>query len=394
MAIGWNWRAWATPIVALVGLILILWWWFERPQTDPLEGPRAATAGHFRPANILRIDIHTHITRDGRARASRILARYGVQTALNASGGEAYEPGVRPGAPLATRIIPYCHLDLGLFAAEPPEAFVRHMVADLEACKERGGVGMKISKFLGLGLEDGDGNLVAVDDGRLDAIFEAAGRLRLPVLLHSGDPVAFFEADDGDNERHAELAAHPDWSFHGLRPGRGGARWPTWEEVFRQYERRVARHPGTTFIGAHFGNAPEDPARVEAMLTALPNLVVETGARVPELGRQAPDRLRRIFIRFQDRILFGTDIGISQGGQVLGSSGAEPDREDRIAPFFAAHFLFFETARRGFAHPTPIQGDWTIDGISLPAPVLEKLYHRNAARVFGLSDAAASDPDR
>jgi predicted TIM-barrel fold metal-dependent hydrolase len=203
----------------------------------------------------------------------------------------------------------------------------------------------------------------------------------MPVAIHTGDPKAFWQRPDAGNERFAELAAHPRWSLWG-RPV------PSWEELYRALERRVARHPRTTFVAVHFGDAPEEPRRVEAMLDRYPNLLIDTAARIPEIGRRDrdPAAVRRVFLRHQDRVLFGTDLqlGRSEASLALGSGGDRPPARGDVDHFFAATWRYFETADRGFAHPTPIQGEWTIDGIDLPDAVLDKLYRRNAARLLGL----------
>ena len=155
----------------------------------------------------------------------------------------------------------------------------------------------------------------------------------------------------------------------------------------------MARHPNTTFLGAHFGNAPEEPQRVARMLERYPNLYIETGARIPEIGRHDPGPMREMFIRFRERILFGTDIQMGSESWILGSAGAQPDPPSRIPFFYASHWRYFETAERRFEHPTPIQGEWTIDGIDLPREVLEDLYHRNAERIFGFTRRADAEPD-
>jgi predicted TIM-barrel fold metal-dependent hydrolase len=270
---------------------------------------------------------------------------------------------------------------------EQPD-FAEYARRTLDACREEGAVGLKIFKSLGLGIALSDGSLLAIDDARLDPVFERAGDLDLPVLIHAGDPQAFFRPPTEGNERFEELSAHPSWSFWGEGPG--GRAWPSWQDVFDQYERRVARHPRTTFLGAHFGNAPEEPDTVARMLDAYPNLYVETGARIPEIGRHPAERVRELFVRHHDRILFGTDFQIGSGfSLVLGSAGREPDPPERIPVFYESHWRYFETADRGFAHPSPIQGDWTIDGIALPRAVLEDVYWRNAARLFHLPDPSA-----
>jgi predicted TIM-barrel fold metal-dependent hydrolase len=371
---------WAALGVAAVGAVLAIAYWPPPGPTGPTPEP-PTEAERF--LDVPRIDVHTHIGLEQADQALAIMDAEGIAIALNASGGapgSGLERSIEIAERTHGRLRPYCNI--GLRGVEEPD-FAESVVAHLEACKEAGAVGLKLFKSLGLGITLADGSLLAVDDPRLDIMFATAGRLGLPVLIHSGDPQAFFRPPTPENERYAELRVHPAWSFHGERPD--GVPWPSWETVFAQFERRVARHPETTFVGAHFGNAPEEPRRVGRMLERYPNLVVETGARIPEIGRHDPDEMHRLFVRHADRILFGTDLAVTSDGLTLGSRGEDPDPPDRVPAFFASHFRYFETRARGFAHPTPIQGDWTIDGIGLPREVLEKLYYRNALRVFGLT---------
>ena len=364
-------------VLAVVGAVLF---WPRAP-----EGPRLAPR---RYAEIPRIDVHVHVPPSQATRAVRMLREHGgVHIALNASGGHPDGGGLEDNVEVMreTRgaLRPYCSIDFGNVEAPDWDDYVERT---LRSCAELGAVGLKVHKGLGLGITLSDGSLLRVDDPRLDRAFALAGELRLPVLIHTGDPQAFFQPDGPENERHEELSAHPSWSFFGPRPD-GYGDWPPWQEVFDQFEHRVARHPGTTFVGAHFGNVPEEPETVARMLDAYPNLVVETGARIPEIGRHDARRMREIFVRHADRILFGTDFQMgSDGALVLGSAGRETDPPSRVPIFFDAHFRYFETADRGFAHPSPIQGNWTIDGIDLPLEVLEQLYYRNAMRIFRLPD--------
>ena len=129
-------------------------------------------------------------------------------------------------------------------------------------------------------------------------------------------------------------------------------------------------------------NSPEDLEVVDALLKRYPNVVVDISARVPEIGRHDPEAVRAFFIEHQDRILFGTDLGLSRRGLMLGSTGNDPPGLDDVKPFFDAHFEFLETRTRDLRHPTPVQGDWSIDGIGLPPEVLRKIYRDNALRVL------------
>jgi hypothetical protein len=329
-----------------------------------------------------KIDVHVHVAPQASETALAVLREQGIRIGLNASGGH-------PGTELARseqiaqssggRLQPLCNIALNQVQLPDWTAYV---TAVLERCKAQGGRGLKLSKYLGLGLRSARGELMAVDDPLLDPMFEEAGRLGLPVLIHSGDPRAFFEPPTPANERYEELSVHPNWSFYGLT--RDGLPWPSWHELLDQLERRIARHPKTVFVGAHFGNAAEDPDRVAAMLERYPQYFIDTAARVPEFGRHDPKRMRAFFERYQDRILFGSDLGVGPRGLTLGSGGLEPGTVEGARTFFARHWAYFESNQRKMAHPTPIQGAWTVDGIGLPKPILEKLYWRNAAKVFGI----------
>ena len=147
----------------------------------------------------------------------------------------------------------------------------------------------------------------------------------------------------------------------------------------------VARHPKTTFVCVHFANDAEELEWVDAALDQHPNMMADLAARIPELGRHDPAKVRRLFLKHQDRILFATDFQVYDR-LILGSSGNEPPpTDDDAAEFFAKEWRWLETNDRDFPHMTPIQGDWTISGIGLPAPVLRKIYFDNARKLLARS---------
>jgi predicted TIM-barrel fold metal-dependent hydrolase len=259
--------------------------------------------------------------------------------------------------------------------------------ARLAQGRAAGARGVKVYKSLGLSVRDAEGRVPA-DSAKLDALWRSCGQLGLVVAVHAADPRAFFEPPGPGNERAEELAAAPGWSFADR------SRFPAWRTVFGEFVRMVERHPGTTFIGVHFGNDAEDPEEVSRLLGRLPNLYVDTAARVPELGRRA-EAARAAILAHPDRVLFGTDLQWVEGRDltavVLGAGpafvlgGIPLERSVEGRRFFDGTFRFFETRDRGLESPTPIQGRWAIDGIGLPREVLERVYHRNAERLLGLA---------
>ncbi len=273
------------------------------------------------------------------------------------------------------------HRHLDLFKAKAPERFRVFGGVDwsqwptkgdtfgewaagrLIAQQQAGADGLKIWKSFGLLVRDDRDHLVEVDDPRLDPIWETAGRLGLPVLIHVADPVAFFDPLDEHNERWEELGAHPDWAFP-------SPPFPPFLRILESLRRLVSRQRGTTFIGAHVGCYGENLAWVGAMLDECPNFYVDISARLGELGRQ-PYAARRFLIQYQDRVLFGSDMG--------------PDPEEyRLA------YRFLETDDEYFNYNTgdvPLQGRWHVHGLYLPDEVLRAVYADNARRVLGRWEA-------
>jgi predicted TIM-barrel fold metal-dependent hydrolase len=335
------------------------------------------------------IDIHTHL--GWRAKSTggvsvgeemRFLAtpqellavmdRRNVQTMVNLTGGvgaglqasmQRYEKAA-PG-----RFVTFT--EPSFYRVQEP-GFAKWQGEEVARAKAAGAQGLKVLKTLGLFLREplGTGKLVKVDDPRFDPMWEACGAQGLPVAIHVADPEAFFLPTDRFNERYEELSNHPDWSFH-CRDS------PPFQDLLEARNRVLARHPKTTFIVLHVGNHAENLAAVAENLDRFPNMNVEIGARIGELGRQ-PRTSRRFFDRYQDRILFGTDAtphGVQTPQQIFGDA------------LYEIYYRFLETEDEYFDYapaPIPPQGRWRIYGLGLPEPILRKVYFANAARLLGL----------
>jgi amidohydrolase family protein len=351
--------------------------------THPVGSPAASE-----DTRLPMIDMHVHVAPDGVPRLLGLMRQHGVAAAVNLSGGHASDLELQLAAARASggRVIVFTTL---AYEQVKYDDFGARMASLLRQAHARGARGLKIAKVLGLGLRTRDGRLLAVDDPRLDVVFETAGELGMPVAIHSGDPRAFWLPVDASNPRRAELEAHPGWAMYGRDV-------PSFESVLAQLEARIARHPRTAFVSVHFGNCAEDPEYVARLLRSYPNLYVDTAARIPELGRHAAARMRAFFVEFQDRILYGSDLGVGAEPSplFLGSQGPEPPTRAERELFFSATRRYFETGDTAFEHPTPIQGDWKIDAIALPRDVLAKVYFANAMKLLALDPALVQDEGR
>jgi predicted TIM-barrel fold metal-dependent hydrolase len=234
--------------------------------------------------------------------------------------------------------------------------FFRRTVDRFEDLVAHGACGLKLWKDLGTSISDAQGKLLPVDDERLAPLFEKAAELGVPIMFHTSDPDAFFLPIDPENERYEELAAHPEWSFHGSHFSK--------QELLAQRDRVFARHPKTTFVAAHVAERPENLEYVGHLLETYPNVFVDIGARCAELGRQ-PYTARKFFLKYSDRILFGTDL--------------VPESE-----MYRLHFRFLESDDQYFEYPSHAsrQGRWNIYGLFLPDEVLRRVYRDNASRIL------------
>jgi predicted TIM-barrel fold metal-dependent hydrolase len=317
------------------------------------------------------VDVHNHLG-GGKARLTpAVVNRYltemteaGVSTVVNLDGGWgdrlretlAALDEAHPGRFLTFALINFEGLD--------DKDWGEREARRLEESFKAGAKGLKFHKSFGLHYRYKDAKLMPVDDPKLDPVWETCARHNRPVVIHIADPAAFFTPLDRFNERWHELNSNPGWLFF-------GGKFPRREDLLDQLHRVIAKHPRTTFINTHFGNNAEDLAAVADKLDRYPNMYVDVDARISELGRQ-PYTARKFFLKYQDRILFGTDT--------------TPRREA-----YRIYYRFLETEDEYFdcsaSHHR--QGFWNIYGLFLPEQVLEKVYRKNAERIlFGLKKEA------
>lgn len=291
------------------------------------------------------------------------LARFGVEKACNLElvwGGEL-ERLNRKTAGQEGRLFTFPSVEVARFEEPGFEEDVRETLASY---RKAGYKGIKLWKDITLYLKDKRGGRIRLDDPRLSCVFDAAGENGLIVLIHIADPKAFFTPFDGSNEYYECLVENPEWNFSG--PGHF-----SFQEHMAMQETVLSRHPGTTFIIAHGGSCSEDLGYVAGLLDRFPNLYIDIAARINELGRQ-PYTARRFFIRYADRVLFGTDY----------AAGQDP------AELYPFYYRFLETFDEYFDYAPPGSenslGRWKIYGVGLPDDALRLIYRDNAARLLGL----------
>ncbi|MCP5117921.1 MAG: amidohydrolase family protein [bacterium] len=284
---------------------------------------------------------------------------------LDAGHGEEFDRIMKVSEPFRDRVIQFARVRWDGIN-EP--GWSEGAAAELERCFRAGAQGLKISNRLALTLQNPDGSYILCDDPRLDAIWEMCAQHGKPVMLDVSDAVARFQPIGPENERYEAglWRDSPEGNFYGTGH-------PTHEELSAHREKMLAKHPATRFVLAHIGMLGFDLKRVAELLERYANADVEVSAAIQEVGRQ-PYTARQFLLKYQDRVLFGTD--------------SVPARQEDLDGFWRPHFRFFETRGEYFDHPAqllsplgaPLQGRWKIYGVSLPDEALRKIYYENALR--------------
>lgn len=227
--------------------------------------------------------------------------------------------------------------------------------AQLETDLKAGAIGVgEVGKQFGLRTTKPDGSRLKVDDPQLDPLWQAFARLDVPAFIHTGEPQEFFQPQDFKNERWLELSLFADRRNN--QPGQ-----VTFEQLITERNNVFRKHPKTRFVAAHFGWHANDLARAAKMLDEFPNVTIEAGAILYDLGRQ-PRAAREFFVKYADRIMFGKD-------------SFQPNE-------YPYYWRVFETADEYFDYYRDYHAFWKLYGMSLPDEVLKKVYYQTALKVF------------
>lgn len=312
--------------------------------------PRAkfpAVDFHGHPGNIVNPEALAELV------AAMDELNVGVMIAANNVSGESLVQAVEAiaASPWPDRV----RVMTGIDFRDVGPGWAERAVAQLEADKAAGAVAIgEISKSLGLRYRKADGSRLAIDDPDLDPVWEAAGRLGLPVFIHTADPSEFFEPFDNTNERWLELALFPNRRYP-------QDEFPSFEQLVEERDNLFRRHPNTIFVTAHLGWHAADLGRLGRLMDELPNVYAEIGAVLYDIGRQ-PRGAHDFFVRYQDRLLFGKD-------------SFQPNE-------YPYYWRVLETEDDHFDYYRDYHAYWKLYGIGLPDEVLRKLYFENAVRIM------------
>lgn len=233
-----------------------------------------------------------------------------------------------------------------------------------------GAVMVKIYKEVGLEIKDVKGAYILPDDPIFDPIYDYLAKHGRPLLAHLAEPRAAWLPLDPESVHYGYYSKHPEWHFYGRTDV------PSWQAIIDARSRVLEKHPDLTMIGAHLGSMAYDVELLGEYLDKYPNFHVDVAARDADLSRQPAEKVRAFFVKYQDRVLYASDIEIEvpEGGTYSDEEAA------RIVAGVGKHYRM---AWRYYAGEgtVAVKGK-EVECLNLPREVVEKFYYRNAVRLI------------
>lgn len=243
--------------------------------------------------------------------------------------------------------------------------------AAIAADAAEGAKAVKIWKNVGMKEKEG-GKLVMLDDARISPVADHVQKSGLTLIGHQGEPHNCWlplEQMTTDNDREY-FKNHPQYHMY-LHP-----EMPGYEDQIKARDDFVAAHPELRFVGAHLGSLEYDVDRIAAFLDRFPNTHVDMAARMSQVQYQSVrdhEKVRNFFIKYQDRLLYGTDLTMNPG-----ADPADFKREAHVVWTRDWRYLATDESQR----VEIIKAD--VKGLALPREVIDKVYYENAKAAFAL----------
>jgi hypothetical protein len=239
--------------------------------------------------------------------------------------------------------------------------FAERSIKVLDGTFARGAVAVKIYKSIGMELRKRDGEYLMPDDPGFTLIFADIAAHNRTVFAHIAEPTSCWRAPDPASPDYGYYKQNPDWHMY-LHPDH-----PSKETILAARDRMLANNPRLRFVGCHLGSMEVDVGEIAKHFDRYPNFAVDTAGRVVYLMMQSPEVVRAFLIKYQDRVLYGTDLDLMPWADTS-------KRLQHWQEVYRANWKYFAT------------DEWVefegkkARGLKLPRSVLRKLYHDNAAR--------------
>jgi hypothetical protein len=245
-------------------------------------------------------------------------------------------------------------------------------IAELKSAFDKGALGIKLWKNIGMVYKDSAGRFIMVDDPKFDPVINYIIKENKTIMAHIGEPKNCWLPLDQmtvNNDRNY-FKAHPEYHMF-LHPEN-----PSYEQIIDARDRFIEKHPDMRFVGAHLGSLEWDVDELAKRLDRFPNMAVDVAARVPHLQFQSManrEKVRNFLIKYKDRIIYATDDGIST------TSDPAQAKLD-IHNHWLSDWKYFATDEK----LTVAEVNGEFQGLQLPKEVINKIFHDNAVKWFNI----------
>ncbi len=313
------------------------------------------------------IDVHAHVFKDDPAFAA-LLKRLNLRV-LDICVVDQHDRGYEEAAPQNRKARAILHSTGGRSAwcsTFDPQDFEKPGFAEqssriLNETFADGAVAVKIYKSIGMELKKRDGSYLMPDDPVFTPIFADIAAHNRTVFAHIAEPTSCWRPLDPASPDYSYYKANPDW-FMFLHPDH-----PSKESILAARDRMLANNPRLRVVGCHLGSMEVNVDEIAQRFDHYPNFAVDTAARVIYFMMQPPDRVRAFLIKYQDRVLYGTDLDLMPWADTPKTSQHWQEQYLTDWKYFATDAWVEYNGKK-------------YRGLKLPEPVLRKLYHENAAR--------------
>jgi predicted TIM-barrel fold metal-dependent hydrolase len=252
--------------------------------------------------------------------------------------------------------------------------------AAIDAAVAKGAVAVKVWKNIGMVVKDKSGKHIFLDDPRFDGVMAHIQKLGIPLIAHQGEPLNCWLPLDQmttDNDR-SYFKDHPEYYMY-LHPEE-----PSYEMLMAARDRFVAFHPKLSFVGAHMASLEWSVDRLAVWLDRFPNANVDIAARITQIQYQSNHdyrKVRNFFIKYQDRLMYGTDIADNPpdpSAKAENPPVSNTNFEADVDRTWRSDWKYLATPAS--QHVDDLQAD--TKGLGLPRDVIDKLYYKNAHRIY------------
>jgi predicted TIM-barrel fold metal-dependent hydrolase len=240
-------------------------------------------------------------------------------------------------------------------------SFTADSIKQLDQDFAHGAVAVKIWKNIGMELKDHGGKYVMADDAKFQPIYEDIAAHGKTLLTHQAEPDVAWGPPDPADPSWSYYQENPQW-YVGDKPG-----FPSKQSILAARDRILEKNPKLRVVGVHLGSMEKSLGSIAERLDKYPNFAIDTAARMEYLMLTSRELVRNFLIKYQDRVLYGTDLDLLATANMAETLKEWRSTYARDWKFLATDEIFTVDGKQ-------------VHGLSLPRPVLQKIFHDNAKK--------------